>query len=185
MTLCEWLGIEETEESESLLEALAVAHRTAASVNQNASSMAVRLASLCGVPFESAVASGLLTFGAKHAPIADARRFIYQTPPSRQDEQIERGDKIPGWGNSFFKDSIDPAFQEIERYLQNYHPSHLGILDAIGQKILERGGKKLYPNAAAFTAVTADILGIVPGVEVLLVLGFRLPVWAAQYVSAA
>jgi citrate synthase len=184
MNFCEWLGIPVLDESEELLTLLGEGHRRAAHGNDNASSQAVRMAAVCGVPFESAIASAVLTFGVKHAPISETRHFLYRLTEAQQDQWIQSVAKVPGWGNSFYKSSIDPSFAPIDHHLRKHWPIHAKRLMSVGDRIFASKGYMLCPNAASFTAVVAEIIGVPTGTEGMLAIGFRLPVWADQFATA-
>ena len=185
MSWSECLGREPDESVERLLDTLSACHQEAARSNSNASSAAIRHVAACGGSFDTAVASALLTLGFKHAPIAAARRLIYDETEEWVVERLEGGEKIPGWGNSFFKKGIDPAFAPIDLYLRSYHPAGASDrLDRISEAIFKVTGKTLFPNAAAYSAVCAEIVNLPRGTESSLFISCRLPVWAEQYAEA-
>ena len=84
----------------------------------------------------------------------------------------------------FYKTSIDPAWERMEELVADFYPVEAQRLEAISAEIKQATNRTLYPNAAAFTAVAAEILGIPAGVEAVLFLIPRLPVWAEIYDQA-
>lgn len=182
MSWSEWLGREPDESVERLLDTLSACHQEAARSNSNASSAAIRHVAACGGSFDTAVASALLTLGFKHAPITAARRLIYDETEEWVVERLEGGEKIPGWGNSFFNKGIDPAFKPLDRYLRSYRTTDR--LDLVSETIFKVTGKTLFPNAAAYSAVCAEIVNLPRGTESSLFISCRLPVWAEQYAEA-
>lgn len=176
----EWLGLQEVEGADELLDAVLKAHKKAALTNSNASSAALAMGANLKVPFTQAVASALLTFGPKHGPIQFARELIYGWSPEDIAESLDNGEKIPGWGNSFHA-ALDPAWVEVDKIVREKFGEHAERLDLISKLIEDRKDRKIYPNASAYTAVTAHILGIPLGLESLFSLLGRLPAWAMQY----
>ncbi len=111
MNFCQWLDVSESEENEVLLAALAFGHRHAAVTNQNLSSVSVRLGAAAGVSFESSVASAVLPFGAKQAPIPQARKVIYQTSMLELEEKIQQAD--PSRLNAVALKKIERVFGKL------------------------------------------------------------------------
>lgn len=165
----------------ALGKAVLEAHSKAALDNQNQSSVAVQLAAAAGVPFHQAVAAALATLGGLHGPVTQARRVIFYRHRDEIVRAIESGLRIPGWGNSFHKDGTDPAWLEVEQVLSVEHPEHWQQLHRITLMLKKYGGVVLYPNAAAFTAVAAEVLGSPLGTELSLFLVGRVGAWAELY----
>jgi len=164
-----------------LLGLISDAHAGAAFTNDNISNAAVCLASKGAGDFGKAVIAGVSTLGRVHAPVTAARRMIYGTSARSFSARLESGKPIPGWGNSFFKDGIDPAFAEIDEFLRVHFPEDAKRLDDFTEIIEKKKGKKIYPNAAAYTAIVAELLGMPAGTEAVLVVSARLPVWAILF----
>ncbi len=110
--------------------------------------------------------------------------LLYGTKNEQIIEQLEDGDILPGWGNAFYKKSIDPAFVPMEHLLKTGYRVHADRLDEVAELIFKVNGRVLYPNPASFTAVTAEILDFPAGVEMMLAVMSRLPTWTRQYVGA-
>ena len=162
--------------------ALTKAHQQAALLNNNVSSVALKLASSVGTPFSQSVASALITLGGEiHGPTTLARQVIYSWSKEDIEAYMAKGKRIPGWGNNFFKDKIDPAWDEMFRLLKEDYYPHFENLVAVSSVVNHCSGRYLYPNAAAFTAITAEILELIPGTEIMLAIVCRLPAWATQY----
>jgi citrate synthase len=184
MSWCKWLGQPENVATEELLDTLCWCNQAAATTNANASSAAVANAAVCGSRFEHSVASALLTLGGTHGPLGAARDVIYRVSEREIIVKLEDGEILPGWGNSFHKKSIDPAFVPMDHLLREQYHEHHKKLDEITQLIFKVRGRCLYPNAAAYGGITAEILGLTHGTEVILFIASRLPSWAMQYVGS-
>lgn len=181
----EWLELQEVEGADELINAVLEAHKKAALVNSNASSAALAMAANLKVPFTQSVASALLTFGGPlHGPIRETREMIYGWSAEDIAESLDAGEIIPGWGNSFH-DELDPAWVEVDKIVREKFESHASRLDSISALIEDRKERKLYPNASAYTAVTAHIVGLPLGLESLFSILGRLPSWAMQYHQAS
>lgn len=155
-------------QDKKMLELLFIAHATAAETNVPVSSGAVINSAIASGDFDKAVISAICMTGDVHAPVRAARNVIFRG--------YSAVGKIPGFGNSFYKDEIDPAFVPLDIYLSNYYPE-------VRIKITEANSKcsGLYPNAAAYTAAVAEIINLPEGLEQLLFILPRLCVWAKQY----
>ncbi len=171
LALCENERLTDAQKLE-LLAVVLDAHDRSAWQNANLSSLAIQLGREGAGDFGKAVACALMTLGVRHGPVTAARRAIYHGERT--------GGRIPGWGNSFHKHEIDPAWQTCADYLKAHYPIHHDALAKVTLELEERG-KRLHPNAAAFTAAAAQILGIPEGVELVLFLMGRLPTWALLF----
>lgn len=184
MNLCEWLTIESSEDRERLLETLFRGHQTAARNNENLSSTAIMQVAAAGRGIESSIAGGLMTLGEIHGPVSQARVMIFGLPVETIRQNLEDGRILPGWGNAFFKKSIDPAFKPVSELIRIEYPEIHDRIVVISDLIWDVKGTWLYPNGAAFTAVVADILELPLDIEMVLAIGARLPVWAGQFLAA-
>jgi citrate synthase len=92
---------------------------------------------------------------------------------------IRRGQMIAGFGNSFYKTSIDPAFNDVMAILQVSFPKVMARINELSGWLIE-AGKPLYPNAALITAAVCSELGIRGGTETSLFILWRLPVWVNE-----
>ena len=183
LSWADWLGVSRGAATETLLDTLSSCHQNAAIVNNNASSAALMNAAVCNATFEHAVASALLTFGSKHGPTTAARDLLYVDTKEEIIERLEGGEILPGFGNAFYKKSIDPAFVPLDHLLRETYPQDNEKIDRVAKLIFKVKGRALYPNPAAYTAICSDLVGLMRGTEIMLVIACRLPAWSRQYVS--
>ena len=157
----------------SLLDLLRDAHQRAARDNPNLSSQLVVAMAQAGAPFEKAVGAALLSLGTLHAPVTQARRVLRraQEYPGCIEDAVVGRKLVPGFGNSFYREDIDPAFLDLHAALPVWGGWREVLIE--GCKRTER-----WPNAAAYTAIVAEIEGVPEGTELRLVIEARLPVWA-------
>jgi citrate synthase len=118
-----------------------------------------------------AIASGLLTTGHLHAPIEEAYFNLVQA----SDEYLQSADRVEGFGNSFYKDSIDPAFQPLFDVIAQNHPELVKRVFHI-QKVAQI--EHLFPNAAIITAMCLVICGLPPEYGMALFIKYRVSAWA-------
>jgi hypothetical protein len=144
------------------------AHQTAARINNNVSSQVARGATFASGSFRQGVMAAIGTIGGVHAPIRAAKIALLTIKP---ETQLPPGARIPGWGNSFFKGVIDPAWKEADALLPN---GFREVLDMITKKI----GKPVVPNAAAYSAIACIVAGVPDQFEDLFFMLPRIPVWA-------
>ncbi len=163
----------------ALLDITMEAQRNAAANNTNMSKVAAVQAWQGSGSYVQAVCAGLLTTGLRHAPLQAARKTFRSSP--LQIEVDAANDRIiPGFGNSFFKDRIDPSLQPVMDELMKF-PG--------GRKITElrdamwRANRKVWPNAALLTAAVCDTIECPEGVEEFFFLTARLPVWTAAMLT--
>ena len=185
MSWSQWLGVSENPRVEKLLDTLSWCHQAAAQSNQNLSSAALMLNASGGATFEHCVASALVTLGDKHGPIGKARHMLYHETNDHIIERLEDGAILPGWGNVFYKKSIDPAFVPMDHLLREEYREDHHRLDEIAELIFKVKGKTIYPNAVSYSGITAERIGLAVGVECLLFIACRLPAWAKQYGGVA
>lgn len=122
-----------------------------------------------------AIASAILTTGIKHAPVIQARRDIFTSDKDIIKRKIQNGIIVSGFGNSFFKDDIDPSFKELDG-LVNELPEYKNILE-IQEFIQDHKEIEIYPNAAAYTALVAEYLKLPTPQELWLFLNPRIHAW--------
>ena len=89
---------------------------------------------------------------------------------------LSNGLKVPGFGNSFFKQEIDPCWLEVADFLMVEYPQ---VVDAIQklQAALSAKGLELQPNAAMFTGAAAMLAGFPVGTEPALFIVPRIGAW--------
>jgi len=161
-----------------LLQAVFDAHDMAARNNQNSSSGAAVNAFFGSAQLTNAIASAILTLGDAHGPIGPAR-FVYEKFDERSlKSAILSGMKIPGFGNSFFKDSIDPAWSRVREIIEaDFKKAN----DRINQlhSWMKEVGKDVHPNAALYSAVICNELGMIHGSESAIFVLARTAAWTS------
>jgi citrate synthase len=154
-----------------LVEALIEAHQTAALHNSNASSQIAQVATAGSHDFSKGVIAAIASTGGGHAPLSQARQvYRYATQ-----EWVAQQKIVPGFGNSFYKDKVDPAFENVLNILTEKFPSARKRIDELHGWV-----KKVYPNAALITAAVCEICEVPDGLESSLFILSRVPVWAQQ-----
>jgi citrate synthase len=169
---------EVTPEKLELLQAVFDAHDMAARNNQNASSGAAVNAFFGSAQLTNAIASAILTLGDAHGPIGPAR-FVYEKFDERSlKSAILSGMKIPGFGNSFFKDSIDPAWSRVREIIEvDFKKANDRIKQLHGW--MKEVGKDVHPNAAIYSAVICNELGMIHGSESAIFVLARTAAWTS------
>ena len=175
-------GVPHTGHHATLVNLLFEAQIEAARNNNNISKNAAILASVGNGRFTSACISAISTLGGIHAPVLEDKVGIYRDRSGIR-KALKRGELIPGFGNSFYKEGIDPAFNKFYGYAEaNFPDITAGIMGA-REIILFETGLDIHPNAAAFTALTAEAIGLPYGLEPLLLIIPRSIVWAEVFVA--
>lgn len=179
MSACPWWRTAPLTEIEiELLQTLCAAHAEIASRG----TQAVALAAQGSGRYEQAIAAALMTMGDKSGPLEEAYRFlgIAAIGTSKLAEYIGSGYRVPGWGNPIIKSKPDPALEPVAELLSAHWPELYAKLAAVTEA-LHQNGKRLYPNAAAYSAAVARAVGI-PGhaVAYLWVAG-RLEAWTTIF----
>lgn len=161
-----------------LLQCVADAH-AASALRENVSSQVMRVAAAGSGSFSQALCAGLSTLGDRHAPITQTCYLLAGDRPAVQASALLRAvDKVPGWGNSFFRGEPDPLWQEVDEELQAGFPDWHAKLLAV-TATLHWAGKRLFPNPSAYTAATALAVGLPPACASYLFIAARLDSWAA------
>lgn len=164
-------------QASALLSALYVAHGASAD-RDNLSTHAIQLGAAGSGSYAQALAAGLMTLGAVHGPIVEAGLVIDAPDPAAFAAMILRhGQKVPGWGNSFYKGVPDPLWFEVDRLLWIDFPALASQLSAVTQ-MLHSAGRPLYPNPAAYTAAAARALGCPLRCAPYLFIAGRLDAWS-------
>jgi len=164
-------------EQEQLVHELFKAHRSATLDNENLSKAIFSNAAFGSGDAVMGIAAGLLSTGGVHAPIVKARSILFHQPIEHIVKLLDLKIKIPGFGNSFHKQGIDPAFRFVQAMCENgTYPEYDRVLEI--QEIIKKGtGKLLYPNAAAFTAIVAERLKLAKTQELALFIIPRIGAW--------
>lgn len=141
-----------------------------------------------------AVAAASLSIGDKHGPLAQARALIisFESDPdytyNTMRNAINEGVKIPGFGNSFFHEGIDPSFEEVYNlYSEQFYKikgkeNSVNLLWKAFSRLkygreLDYGEKGVYPNAALITGGIVELLKGVPYIEYWLFINGRTRAW--------
>lgn len=130
------------------------------SFRDNLSSNAVMLSAAGSGQYFSAIAAALMTLGGIHGPVEEAMMIFSQ--PSEDikaftAEMLKHARKIAGFGNAFHKGEPDPNWVKVDEFLEKNFPEWSAKLKEMTE-FFHTNGKKIFPNPAAMTAVTALIL---------------------------
>jgi citrate synthase len=161
---------------EYLVDALSKAHNKSC-FRPNVSSETVLSTAAGSGSLTTAIAAALLTTGYRHAPIYETVMFLSLEDPAQVTETIlQAGNKIPGWGGAFQKNSPDPIWAGLDVALGDYNPPLHAKMDAV-TAVLGKHGKNIYPNPSAYTAAVAITLQMPPALAVYLFIIGRLDGW--------
>jgi hypothetical protein len=168
-----------TRPDDTLLEALVRAHYVAARDNANLSKRVVAETAAGSGDFTKAAVAGILSFGGLHGPLVQARHLLRTATPKDVSAILSDASlRIPGWGNSFFKDRIDPAWDDVVVLLrQRSIWRRIEMIDTV----IREHGKTIYPNAGVLSAACMEDMMWLDGTEMLVVLVARSPVWALEF----
>lgn len=150
--------------AERLLRAIVDGHVKADVANNNASRAITEIALRTSGSFINGVCSGMLSLGGAHGPLREARWAFRNETRESVCEKAKAGIKIPGFGNDFFKDKIDPSWDEVLQVFYDDFPEVYKKLMEL-QAGLWDADKKVYINAAGFTAAACEILELPSGSE--------------------
>lgn len=166
-----------SEDERRLLDLLAMAHAECAK-RQNASSAQVVNTFAGSGDYNKSIAAALLTLGERHGPIAEAYLLLNSREPANEAATLlSFGLRVPGWGSSFFKDGVDPAWSTTNAHIAERYPQIMHDIICISDLLLSNG-KKVYPNAACYTAAAAKALGIPGRLSPMLFIMTRLETWS-------
>jgi citrate synthase len=172
-----------TESERALLDALFLAHHRSA-WRENPSSVTVLNAASGSGELGKAIAAAILCTGGKHAPLAQTVEFLsLEDPAGMVPKMLEAGQKVPGWGGTFQKDSFDPILTEMDHLLNLSWPLIYRKLFSVTDR-LQRHGKILWPNPSAYTACVALALGLPAQLAPYLFIAARLSAWTQIAASA-
>lgn len=144
----------------------------------NASSSIIRAMANLGKPLNDAVAAGLLTLDTIHAPIRSACECFNHFAANEELNASFAGDKVPGFGSSWFKNEPDPVVRKFTNCLNG---ETVGIIDAYTSYVQENWNPTLYPNAALATAAFAWEEDIDPVTAMSKVIVGRIDAWVSIY----
>jgi citrate synthase len=153
----------------------------------NISSVMLRSAYAGSGSFTGAIAGALLTLGGMHAPLEQTVELLERERPELEAWQmLERGEFVPGWGNSFHRGTPDPIWTGVDACLREHFKPLAARLDAVSQMMLnKRKGLVLLPNASAFTAAAAIAVGIPARAAAWLFISGRLDAWAKSLMMSS
>lgn len=154
------------------------AHERAARDNPNASKEVAVAAFQGSGSMTQALAAGLLTTGAKHAPLA-AARHVWRSTPKEIEVRARAGEIIPGFGNTFHPDG-DPAWNDFAFLLQDAFPEAWQHVVFLTERVQGIPPRRITANAALYTAAACDLLEVPDGAEILFFLLPRLGVWVLE-----
>lgn len=167
-----------------LLDKLITAHRDAAKNNDNLSKGICVQACYGSGKFRQGLVAAIASLGDVHAPLVAAREVWEQADTDVVTQNVANGAYVPGFGNAFYKDHVDPAFKDLHALISSHYPrieSRLADLtQAVWKGLAKRAGcrvKEIWPNAALYTAAVANQLQVPHGLEEILFLLPRIPVW--------
>lgn len=165
----------------NLLGEVMQAHACAASNNPNASTAAAVNSYFGSRSINQSICSAILATGKIHGPVTDARLLFGKVdfghdPFTAIDIYLENGAPVPGFGNSFYKDRIDPCWDHVVNTLMVDYPSEWDVILRLQNALKERKCL-LQPNAALFTGTAAAIAGFPVGTEPALFIIPRIGAW--------
>jgi len=140
-----------------LVESLIESHYNAARQNTQSISTSTFLNAYAGSGnVTQAIASALLTTGTMHAPLTSTRKVLdnFIATGDVYTARINQNSRFLGLGNSFFKNKIDPSFQQTYEKLSLFYELNQAnnVLSLYVDKCNRQLNKVLYPNAAGITA---------------------------------
>lgn len=157
-----------TEAEQSLFDTICHSHYRASLDNECVSSTAVRCSKIGGAAMTAQFIAGLTTVGSRHAPVIEAREILFGTDDKEWLTMFNLGCAIPGFGNQFYRDKIDPSFQPAFDALPEATRSRLNFIAATIRE--RKGNDTIFPNAASITAAVAHHLNLPKGAELLIFL---------------
>ena len=178
----DFVRAEVTRQRLALLQAVFDAHDRAARNNQNASSGAAMNAFIGSGILANGIASAVMTLGHRHGPITEARLVYEEIDEWALKTGVENQARIAGFGNSFFKDRIDPAWNEVAEIIERQFPNANARIKQL-RTWLSECGKNLFPNAAMYTAVACSELEMVHGSEAAIFVIARTAAWTSSCIA--
>lgn len=130
----------------------------------------------------SAMIAASLSIGGAHAPIRLTLDFLTsEDPEGAARRMLGHGIRVPGWGNSFEKNGVDPIWKPVDEVFRQLYPRLGEQLDRI-TAVLHEAGKMIYPNPSAYTAITAIVLDVPPAVAPYIFIVGRFNEWTLEFV---
>jgi hypothetical protein len=184
-------------QADNLITELTYAHYRAGLDNDSISRSVFRASLQGSGDVMKAISAASLSIGDIHAPLSQARGLIatFENNPdyilNNIRHCIDDKIKIPGFGNSFFKTTIDPAFSSAyDLYKEMY--AHVYQVTAEDNSVnrlwksfcrlkygreIDQGEEALYPNAALITGAVVELCQGIPFIEYWVFLNGRTRAW--------
>ena len=166
------------------------AHADAAGKNMPASTTAALIQGQIGMPLESAVIAAINTTGGKHAPVTFTRNFWFYDLQALNHteagwkntlrERVASGLIIPGFGHGLHKGRLAPELEDARKSLEAQFPLAAAFI-ADATEIVQATKPGLHPNIALYTALACELAELRHGVEPLVFILSRLPIWTMAW----
>jgi citrate synthase len=150
---------------------------------ENLSSSVISQCAMAEKDYISSIVAGMLTYGGRHGPVSQVVRFL--SGPSYADEarlRIKGKRLVPGWGSDFVKGRPDPELSRIDRVLCVRNREIWARIREITD-ILHESGKKIFPNAACYTASVCLALGFPAEAALYWLIRGRIGAWTELYLE--
>jgi citrate synthase len=170
-----------------LIHAVMQAHADAAGANTPASTTAAIIQGQIGGTFESAMIAAINTIGSKHAPVSKCRAFWFYDlqamnhsdwKAALQDRLMDNM-RIPGFGHAIYKGTDAPELEQVKKALALFPEGERFIQEATAA-VNERR-PDLRPNIALYTALALELIELRYGLESMIFVLSRLPIWAMAW----
>ena len=152
------------------------AHSDAASKNMPASTQLAVIQGQLGMPMETAITAAINSIGGTHAPVTTTRTLWFYQLQALNHEQS-------GFGHSIHKNGIAPELKAADDSLRAQFPLAAAFLDD-ATAIVQEKHPSLFPNMALYTALACELVQLQFGVESMIFILSRLPIWAGAWVNA-
>ena len=149
----------------------------------NLSSVVIQQCAAAEKDYISSIASGMLTYGGRHGPVSRVVRFLSGPSPADEARLRIKGKRlVPGWGSGFVKGRPDPELSRIDRVLCVRNRDIWARIREITD-ILHESGKKIFPNAACYTASVCLALGFPAEAALYWLIRGRIGAWTEIYLE--
>lgn len=129
-----------------------------------------------------AIASAILMLGGIHGPLTQTYDLLaLECPLDEVARRLDNGFRVPGWGNGFYKDGVEPAFLPVSEELIKVNPEICERILSITEFLHNKRELKIWPNPSCFTAATAITVGLPREAVGVLALQGRLMVWTEDF----
>lgn len=166
--------------AQTLLDAMNAAHQASA-LRHNISHEALVLAARGSGNYIQSITAAMMTLGGMHAPVVDVCALLrFPLTKAHIDQIVQRGGRLPGWGNGFVKGEPDPLWQEVDGLLREVNPEIMAKIDEV-TAWLHEAGKRIYPNPACYTAASALTMALPAEASPYLFVSGRLGAWTREF----